>query len=247
MKYFVIILTLLIFLGNSIAETKPDRYRQFLDERLKGPDSEILKLIAEKLHLEGPDNLIVGQKTIDYRNTFMNKHENLFNSLGKEEIFYHLDLAYILSRNRPGSQPHAVYAVYLYAKFYSDYTKEENELISERFEAFFERGWIRKQDMEAFQAAKNEGEHGGAFSNRGKARLNESDAESSIVATQAIEANQVAVSEPAIEEPAEAVIAESIEEDVEQSSNSWLWLVGAVIVVGGVLMLCYRRGNSRQP
>lgn len=232
MKYFVIILTLLISLGNLKAETK----------------QEILKLIAQKVELGDPDRIIYSKKAKKQYDDFMLKYRGLFDSLGKEEIFYHLDLtSKLYDESRPGFQPHAVYAVYLYAKFYSDYTKEENELISERFEAFFERGWIRKQDMEAFQAAKNEGEHGGAFSNRGKARLNESDAESSIVATQAKEANKVAVSELGIEEPAEAVVAEPIEEDVEQSSNSWLWLVGAVIVVGGVLMLCYRRGNTRQP
>lgn len=46
---------------------------------------------------------------------------------------------------------------------------------------------------------------------------------------------EVAAPESAIEEPAEVVVAEPIEEDVEQSSNWWLWLVGVVVVVGGVL------------
>ena len=53
--------------------------------------------------------------------------------------------------------------------------------------------------------------------------------------------------ESTIEEPAEVVVAEPIEEDVEQLPNWWLWLVGAVIIVGGIILLCHRRGNSRQP
>jgi len=36
------------------------------------------------------------------------------------------------------------------------------------------------------------------------------------------------------EEPVEVVVAEPIEEDVEQSSNWWLWLIGALVVVGGL-------------
>jgi|GEM_PF-2130471 len=48
--------------------------------------------------------------------------------------------------------------------------------------------------------------------------------------------------EPAIEEkPAEAVVTEPIKEDTEQSSNWWLWLIGAVVVVGGVFVLRSRK------
>lgn len=47
--------------------------------------------------------------------------------------------------------------------------------------------------------------------------------------------------EPAIEEPAEVVVAEPVEEDVEQSSNWWLWLIGAVVVIGGIFVLRSRK------
>ncbi|GEM_PF-2640467 len=43
--------------------------------------------------------------------------------------------------------------------------------------------------------------------------------------------------EPAIEEPIEVVTVEPSGEPVEQSSQWWLWLVGAVIVIGGVVLL----------
>ena len=52
---------------------------------------------------------------------------------------------------------------------------------------------------------------------------------------------EVIAPEPVIEEPAEVVVAEPIGEDIEQSSNWWLWLIGAVVVVGGVFVLCSRK------
>jgi len=48
---------------------------------------------------------------------------------------------------------------------------------------------------------------------------------------------EVIVPEPAIEEPVEVVVAEPIEEEVEPSSNWLLWLIGAVVIVGGVFLL----------
>lgn len=48
---------------------------------------------------------------------------------------------------------------------------------------------------------------------------------------------EITAPEPAIEEPAEVVVAAPIEEEVEPASNWWLWLVGAVVVVGGVLLV----------
>lgn len=48
---------------------------------------------------------------------------------------------------------------------------------------------------------------------------------------------EVTAPKPAIEEPAEVVVAEPVEEGVEQSSNWWLWLIGVVVVIGGILVL----------
>jgi len=44
-----------------------------------------------------------------------------------------------------------------------------------------------------------------------------------------------------IEDSAEVLVAELIEEDVEQSSNWWLWLIGAVIVLGGAGLAIRRK------
>lgn len=43
--------------------------------------------------------------------------------------------------------------------------------------------------------------------------------------------------EPATEKSAEAATPEPSEEPAEPSSNWWLWLIGAVVVVGGILVL----------
>lgn len=51
------------------------------------------------------------------------------------------------------------------------------------------------------------------------------------------ESYEVTAPEPVIDEPAKVVVAEPVEEDVEQSSNWWLWLIGAVVVVGAVFAL----------
>lgn len=46
---------------------------------------------------------------------------------------------------------------------------------------------------------------------------------------------------PAIEEPAGVVVAEPIEKPAEQSSNWWLWLVGLLVVVGGIGLAVRRK------
>lgn len=51
-------------------------------------------------------------------------------------------------------------------------------------------------------------------------------------------------SEATMQGPAKAVVAEPIEEDVEQSSNWWLWLIGAVVVVGGTLVLRPKKSGT---
>ena len=47
-------------------------------------------------------------------------------------------------------------------------------------------------------------------------------------------APEVAAPEPTIEETSEVLIAA---EPTEESSNWWLWLIGAVVVVGGILVI----------
>lgn len=59
------------------------------------------------------------------------------------------------------------------------------------------------------------------------------------VVAKAIE--KVTQTEPAIEEPAEVVIAEPAEEDVKQSTNWWLWLIGAMVVLGGIVVFLSRK------
>ena len=49
---------------------------------------------------------------------------------------------------------------------------------------------------------------------------------------------EVTAPEPTNEEPVEVVVAEPIEEDLEQPSNWWFWLIGVVVVVvGGIVLL----------
>ena len=70
----------------------------------------------------------------------------------------------------------------------------------------------------------------------------EDKAESEPVAKEVAEViEEVTAPEPAIEEPAEVVVAAPIKEDVEQSPNWWLWLVGMVAVVGGILKVCRKK------
>ena len=45
----------------------------------------------------------------------------------------------------------------------------------------------------------------------------------------------------AIKESAEVVTVEPSEEPAEQSSNWWLWLIGAVVVVGGIGLVARRK------
>lgn len=47
----------------------------------------------------------------------------------------------------------------------------------------------------------------------------------------------VTAPEPIIEEPAEVIVAKPIEENVKQSSQWWLWLLGLLVVFGGILVV----------
>lgn len=58
---------------------------------------------------------------------------------------------------------------------------------------------------------------------------------------QRIETTRPQTAEPAIEESAEVFVTEPIEEYVEPASNWWLWLVGMVVVVGGILKVCRKK------
>jgi hypothetical protein len=69
-------------------------------------------------------------------------------------------------------------------------------------------------------------------------RSDESSAEQSFSVEEVAKViEEVTAPELATEEPAEVVVAEPVEEGVEQSSNWWLWLIGVVVVVGGVVLL----------
>lgn len=48
-----------------------------------------------------------------------------------------------------------------------------------------------------------------------------------------------------VEEVAEVVVAEPVVEDVEQSSNWWLWFIGAVVVVAGMVFILHHKSNDR--
>ena len=52
---------------------------------------------------------------------------------------------------------------------------------------------------------------------------------------------EITAPEPSTEAPAKVVVAEPIEENLEQSPNWWLWLVGAVVVIGGILKVCRKK------
>ena len=39
------------------------------------------------------------------------------------------------------------------------------------------------------------------------------------------------------EEPVETAVAETVVEDIEQSSNWWLWLIGALVVLVAIFMI----------
>ena len=54
-------------------------------------------------------------------------------------------------------------------------------------------------------------------------------------------AKEVTAPEPAIDETAEVATAEPSEELAEKSSNWWLWLIGAVVVVGGIGLIARRK------
>lgn len=116
---------------------------------------EILNILATKLELENSKNDFADAKEKIKTEAFIVEHKKLIDSLGKNEIFYHFELAKnLFDKNRPGLQAHAYYAAYLFKKFYEDYTNEEKEKISGEFKKFIQKGWLRKKDVEV-KSSKN--------------------------------------------------------------------------------------------
>lgn len=116
-------------------------------------NEEIRKFLIEKLRILDPDNIYDDEKKKAADADYLKKHQPLIDSLGKNEIFHHLRLTSDLyTETRPGFQPHAVYALYVYSKFHDKYTKEENEQIVGKIREFADKGWIPKSSYEEFQA-----------------------------------------------------------------------------------------------
>ncbi|MBT62557.1 MAG: hypothetical protein CML13_05020 [Puniceicoccaceae bacterium] len=75
----------------------------------------------------------------------------------------------------------------------------------------------------------------------GKIHTIDIDAEISAVPSPSKTVQAVTPPEPTIEEPAKVVTIEPAGELVEQSSQWWLWLVGALVVVGGFVVVVRRK------
>ena len=225
MKYLIILFAFLFSLVAVKAESK----------------EETMKLLAKKLEFQSPDYDLVDKETMVLRNEFMNKHKKLFDSLGKKEIFYHLELTYSLfDEDRPGLQPHAVYAAHLYSKFYNDYTDEEKKIISERILGFAEQGWLRKEDLEPILAAQSKEDLKKPIATVGNKILFIEPAEASPNSTKTLKMEEVTPLESPIKIPAEDSTDEPYPAPAKPSSNwhdwladRWLWLlVVAVGVIG---------------
>jgi hypothetical protein len=114
---------------------------------------QIMEILVEKLKILSPDNDFADKETKTAQADYLKKHQQLLDSLSKDEIIFHLELASALYTNRnPVSKPHVTYAMYLYEKFHEDYTEEENEIISRRFNEFFEKKWVIPSEFEKFKA-----------------------------------------------------------------------------------------------
>jgi len=138
MKHLILLLSLVVSMVGSLkAETK----------------EQIMEILVEKLKILSPDNDFADKETKTAQADYLKKHQQLLDSLGKDEIISHLELASALYTNRnPVSKPHVTYAMYLYEKFHEDYTEEENEIISRRFNEFFEKKWVIPSEFEKFKA-----------------------------------------------------------------------------------------------
>lgn len=79
----------------------------------------------------------------------------------------------------------------------------------------------------------------------GKIHLNGNGVEITTTSSEVVEVAEtveVTAPEPAIEEePAEVAVADPVQEDVEQSSNWWLWLIGLLVAVGGLAVVVRRK------
>lgn len=138
MKYLIVVPSILVSLfGTLKAETK----------------EEIMNILAKKLEIIDSNNDFPDEETKVRQAEFLKKHQQLIDSLGKDEIFYHLELTSdLFNESRPGFQPPAAYALYLYSKFHDEYSREESEVIANKIRGFAEKGWIPEEDFKRFES-----------------------------------------------------------------------------------------------
>tara|TARA_B100001093_G_scaffold397263_1_gene384513 strand:+ start:192 stop:797 length:606 start_codon:yes stop_codon:yes gene_type:complete len=179
---------------------------------------DILDLLKTKMIYEDPNNEFDyahgdGKKAKD---EFMRKHSETFAAIGKEEVFYHLELSSSLySDTTPGLQPHAMYVLYLYNKFYDDYSNAEKTNIHNQLEEFVNRGWVREADI----IKKEEG----------------SDTVEVLQGTEPIKEELKPV---ALKKEEAAPVVEKVDEpepqpqEVEEKSPLILYIIGAIALIG---------------
>jgi len=108
-------------------------------------DETILLALQKRVEITNPDSApYLSEKEKQEIERFLKENAALFESLGKNETFYYIEL---LKRNsNPSIGPNIVgFALSSYAKHFQDYSRIERLAIESDFAGFVARGYMPKQ------------------------------------------------------------------------------------------------------
>ena len=223
-------------------------------------ESEILSTLQEYIEANNPNvyDDMSAEELAEVRK-INSKYREFSELMGKEETFYFMKLSDSIQQPHVVSGSFVLHVPINYLKHYDEYDDDEKRMIGEFIWEHYQKGdlgieHLRKVNMpNVVRYLEDElGEEGGPSTGRGykiKRILDEmyTLAGSEAAARDDLKPNidstikESASPELTIEEPAEVATSDPSEESTEQSSNWWLWLIGAIVIVGGLGLVLRRK------
>jgi len=214
-------------------------------------EKEILSIIQEYVKINNPniiDDMLPHE--LDEVRSFNVRYQEISNALGKEEVFYFMKLSDSSEKTNFSYSSFVLHVPIKYIEYFDEYDNQEKDMIGQFIWKHKQTGdldieHLRKvnlpQVVEYLEAQFRE--EGGTYTGRGyKIRKILDELQTLSVSGSPFSDDSEANATLAVNESSSKIKSANInttkpaEEPIEKSSNWWLWLIGAVVVIGGVLI-----------